>query len=371
MDNHVARPLPAPAPGSAFGPSDFHESGGCFRSRPASRYHRAVLDLQNKPPSLSLRTLYPAPMPLRTAWLATGDGHELYLQESGNPDGLPVLVLHGGPGSGCSPLQSRFFDPARYRVICLDQRGAGLSRPRGELALNTTTHLLADLRALRARLQVARWLVVGGSWGATLALAHAIDAPEAVSALLLRGLFLAREQDIARFLDGAAHGIPQAWATYEAQAAEWQCSLIEALHRILTNEPREARDALALHWWRWEQQLAGSDAPELDPQRLAALVARYRVQSHYLRANCWLDQPPLLERCAALRRVPTLLLHGTLDHICAPSGAAALHARLLHSELRWVHGAGHDPTHPGMVDAMVRALDAFAGHGNFGGTGRV
>ena len=318
-------------------------------------------------PLLVQRPLYANPTDASSEWLAVSDGHELHVRRSGALDGLPVLVLHGGPGSGCSPLLARCFDPRRYRVICVDQRGAGLSRPHGEIAHNTTAHLLADLRALRRHLGVSQWLVVGGSWGATLALAHAIDAPDAVSALLLRGLFLARAQDVAHFFDAAAHGRPQAWEVYERHAAEWHCPLIEALYRVLCEGTPAERNALALHWWRWEHFVAaGTEPPPPDADAVRVLVGRYRIQSHYLRELCWLDQPPMLVRCAALRRVPTLLLHGTQDAVCAPTGAAALHARLLHSELRWVQGAGHDPTHPGMVDATVRALDAYAARGHFG-----
>ena len=159
----------------------------------------------------ALRPLYETTPAWRSEWLEVDGGHSLHVQQFGAPDGLPVLVLHGGPGSGCSPLLPRFCDPRRYRIVCPDQRGAGQSRPSGEVAHNTTAFLLADLRTLRAHLQIARWLVVGGSWGATLALAHAADAPEAVAGLLLRSSFLARAQDIAAFFDGAAHGRPQAW----------------------------------------------------------------------------------------------------------------------------------------------------------------
>ena len=291
-------------------------------------------------------------------------GHEIHVQQTGSPEGLPVLVLHGGPGSGCSPLLPRFFDPQRYRVICVDQRGAGLSRPQGRIAGNTAADLLADLRLLRSRLGIERWLVVGGSWGATLALAHALDAPEAVVGLLLRGLFLARTSDIDGFFDGAAQGRPRAWATFERQASAQGISLINLLHQSLCST--DSADATALHWWRWEQFLSGHDsAPDPDAAALAAQVTRLRIQSHYLRHRCWLDQPPLLDRCGALPEVPTLLLHGRDDRICVPESATAFHARVPRSRLQWIDGAGHDPTHPGMIDAMVRALDTFATHGDF------
>jgi proline iminopeptidase len=305
----------------------------------------------------------PAPA-WRSEWLAVPGGHQLHVQQSGAPEGLPALVLHGGPGSGCSPLLARFFDPRRYRVICIDQRGAGQSLPPGSIAHNTTADLLADLRLLRAHLGVDRWLVVGGSWGATLALAHALDAPEAVSALLLRGLFLARAQDIDAFFDGASHGRPQAWQALAKDAEGHGIPLTELLHRRLMADT--TADATAWHWWRWEQFLAGhADAPDPDAAALAAQVQRLRVQSHYLRHGCWLGEPPLLERCAALPRVPTLLLHGRRDRICAPDGAAAFQQRVPHAQLQWLDGVGHDPTHPGMIDAMVHALDNHADHGGF------
>ena len=291
-------------------------------------------------------------------------GHEIQVRQSGSAEGLPALVLHGGPGSGCSPLLPRFFDPQRYRIICVDQRGAGLSRPLGGVAHNTTADLLADLRLLRSHLGIERWLVVGGSWGATLALAHALDAPEAVAGLLLRGLFLARSSDIDGFFDGAAHGRPHAWATFEWQASAQGVSLIDLLHQSLC--ATDSADATALHWWRWEQFLSGHEAaPDPDAAALAAQVTRLRIQSHYLRHRCWLDRPPLLERCDALPNVPTLLLHGRDDRICAPAAADAFHARMPHSRLRWIDGAGHDPTHPGMIDTMVSALDSFAARGDF------
>jgi proline iminopeptidase len=274
------------------------------------------------------------PPPFRTHALAVAHGHVLHVQESGRPDGLPALVLHGGPGSGCSPLLRRFFDPARYRIVCVDQRGAGRSTPRGDIAHNTTSLLLGDLQALRRHLGITRWLVVGGSWGATLALAYALRDPDAVEALLLRALFLARREDIEAFFRGSNVAWP----------------------RLTTASEDEAR-TIALDWWRHESALSGSSpsAPDAD-----ALLARYRIQSHYLQHGCWLNDPPLLQRCEALPRVPTLLLHGRDDRICAPEAAQALHAVAPHATLRWIEGAGHDPTHPAMVAAMVDALDTYA-----------
>ncbi|MBX3605261.1 MAG: alpha/beta fold hydrolase [Piscinibacter sp.] len=280
--------------------------------------------------------------------LPVGDGHVLDVQVRGRPDGIAALVLHGGPGSGCSPLLRRFFDARRYRVISVDQRGAGASTPRGAVAHNNTGTLLADLRRLREALGIERWLVVGGSWGATLAIAHAADAPHAVAGLLLRAVFLARREDIDAF----------------AAAADLDlAALTDALHGMDAEAARRA----ARRWWQAEQMLAGSAVPTpAESPDLDALVDRYRVQSHYLRHDCFLSAPPLLERCATLAPVPTLLLHGTADRVCPPAGARALQERLPHAALRWIDGAGHDPTHPAMAAAMVEALDRYAEAGRFG-----
>jgi proline iminopeptidase len=289
----------------------------------------------------------------------------LHVQEHGRADGIAAVVLHGGPGSGCTPLQRRFFDPARYRIVCIDQRGAGQSRPRGETRHNTTTDLLDDLRKVREVLQIQRWLVVGGSWGATLAVAHAAQEPDAVTALLLRSSFLARPEDIAWFFEGAAGQAPQAWRQLRAIVPDGP--LLPGLAREISSDEAQRRRAAALAWGRWEQALATGlqDDTTPPPEVLDALVDRYRVQSHYLLHDCWLDAPTLLERCEAVPPVPTLLLHGTGDRVCRSDGAVPLHRALPYSQLQWVDGVGHDPTHPAMVAAMVAALDAYARHGRF------
>jgi proline iminopeptidase len=298
-----------------------------------------------------------------------GDGHVLSIEQYGNAQGIPALILHGGPGSGCSPLLRRFFDPRRYRMICLDQRGAGKSRPRGSTQRNTTADLLADLHLLRAQLGLSRWFVVGGSWGATLALAHAAAEPDAVQALLLRASFLARREDIGWFFQDAATELPVAWAQFAVAApAEHRAALLPWLRQVLSAaEPAEQMRA-ARAWWAWEQALAapGHAAPP-EAEALTALVDRYRVQSHYLANDCWLAAPPLLDRLSTLPQVPTLLLHADDDRICRPAGAAALHERVPHSRLCWVAAAGHDPAHPAMAGAMRAALDSYADRGDFDG----
>ena len=313
--------------------------------------------------------MFDDPPPWRTHSIAVPHGHVLHVQESGARDGPAALVLHGGPGSGASPLLRRFLDPRHWRIVCPDQRGAGRSTLRGATAHNGTAELLADLRRLRQALGIDRWVVVGGSWGATLALAHALDAPDAVAALLLRAVFVPRADTIAAFFAGR-DGLP---------ALDWR--------RIDDADPTVQR-ATALDWWRREQRLGAASTPDRAPSQpagtqtgpaagtggtalpegpaLDALLDRYRVQAHYLRHRCWLDAPPLAGRMAALPRVPTLLLHSSDDRVCPPAEARALHAAMPpHARLRWVDGAGHDPAHPAMAAAMVRALQCLAQHGAF------
>jgi proline iminopeptidase len=292
--------------------------------------------------------LYADTAPLRTLRLPVGGGHCLHVEEFGCDDGIPALVLHGGPGSGCSPLLRRVFDPARYRVICVDQRGAGGSTPRGAITDNTTADLLSDLRRLREHLGLQRWLLAGGSWGAALAVAHAAAEPRAVMAVLMRASFLARRADIDAFFDGS--GIDLATA-----------------ERTLRDGDERQQAATTRAWFAWEMQLATGQPATLASALLQQQIDRYRVQAHYLVHGCWLQEPSVLDLCENVPRVPTLLVHGDEDRICAPAGASALLARLPGARLQWVPGAGHDPAHPAMVDAAVSALDRYADHGDFDG----
>lgn len=297
---------------------------------------------------------------LKTHHIAVGRLHRLQVQEFGAPDGRAAVVLHGGPGSGSSPLLRRGFDARRWRVVCIDQRGCGGSTPRGEIAENTTALLLDDLRLVRQQLGIETWLVSGGSWGATLALAYAAFEPQAVSGLLLRASFLARREDMAGFFGAAAAARrPRAWRRL---TAAFEAPVLPALARALHADARDERERAAAAWWAWEQALGHGveDPPALAGDALARQVDRLRVQAHYLLHDCWIDHPPLPALCARVPRVPTVLLHARDDLVCPAAGALALHAALPHATLRWLETGGHDAAHPAMQAANADALAAFA-----------
>ncbi len=277
-------------------------------------------------------------------------GHELAVATHGHANGRPALVLHGGPGSGCSPALRRGFDPAQWKVICIDQRGSGQSRPRGGVEHNTLDGLLEDLCSLRHHLGLDGWVVCGGSWGATLAIAYAAAEPQAVQALLLRATFLGRDEDIEAFFAGSP-GL-----TLDTLAAD------------LLGPDAAARERAAQAWWAWEQWLGQgrTDLPPLKGEALAFQVDRLRVQAHYFSHGCWLRERPLLARCAALPRVPTLMLHARDDRVCPPAGAVLAHERLPHARLRWQASGGHDAAHPALVAATTAALAHYAATGDFG-----
>lgn len=296
---------------------------------------------------------------LRTHALPVGDGHVLNVQEFGHPQGQPLALLHGGPGSGASPVLRRGFDSAAWRVICIDQRGAGGSRPRGATEANTTEHLLADLRQVRQALGVERWVIAGGSWGATLAVAYAAFEPQAAAGLLLRASFLARRADIDGFFQRPAErALQPAW---ERLVERVGTPLLPTLHRMLTAGTHAQQEAAAQAWRDWELALGEgvNAAPALAGEALARQVDRLRVQSHYLMHDCWLAERPLLMRCAQVPRVPTRLIHARDDRVCPPEGALALQAALPGSTLHWLPSGGHDAAHPQVSQATAAAAGAL------------
>ncbi len=312
-----------------------------------------------------MRTLYPELTPFRTHRLAVDARHDLYVEECGNPAGLPVVFLHGGPGAGLADYHRRFFDPARYRIVLFDQRGAGQSTPFAELTNNTTWHLVADIEAIRTHLGIAHWVVFGGSWGSTLALAYAQTHAERVLGLVLRGIFLGRDEELRWFneVDGGARQIfPERWARFVAHIPEAERdSMLEAYWRRLTSDNEATRLAAAQAWSAWEggsttlQHDAHGGGDFDDPHRALSLAL---MEAHYFRHRIFLEENQLLRDIARIRHLPSTIVHGRYDIICPVKSAWDLSQAWPEAELRVVL-AGHSAADPEIVDALVSATDAL------------
>ncbi len=309
--------------------------------------------------------LYPSIKHNRELTFEVGDEHVLYGREYGSPDGIPVVFLHGGPGAGCEPYHSRFFDPQKYRIILYDQRGAGRSTPHASLQANTTHHLIADLEHIRENLGVDRWLVFGGSWGSTLALAYAQSHSDKVLALVLRGIFLCRDNDVQWFYQhGADHIFPDHWAEfYNHIPGGERDNLVAAYHRRLTGDDEIARMAAAKIWSQWEGRSAtlrpnASLQDHFTDPHVALSLAR--IECDYFYNNCWLEPDQLLRDAARLRDIPGVIIHGRYDVVCPVIQAFELHAAWPQAELQIIPEAGHAASEPGICAALVRATDKFA-----------
>ncbi len=317
----------------------------------------------------------PAQCPV-SGLLDVGEGHRIYYEQCGDADGLPVIFLHGGPGGGCSPRHRELFDLTRYHVTLFDQRGCGRSLPRGAVQANTSDALIADIERLRQHLGIERWLVFGGSWGAGLALAYAAAHRTACLGLVLRGVFLGRASDLDWFFQQARQFLPDAWAALAAHAPEAaRNDLLRWLTGGLHGSDAGAALPRAIAWEAWEssvsqRQSAAPRANALPAADAAALLDKYRVQSHYLTHGCFWGDSALLERAHTLASVPTAILHGRLDWVCRPQAAWDLHQSLPGSRLQWLEGCGHSPFEPAVSQALAQALAYFAAHGNFADWGR-
>jgi len=282
-----------------------------------------------------------------------------------------MVYLHGGPGSGCSPRHRQFFDPRLCRAVLFDQRGCGRSLPRGALHHNTSDALVSDIEALREHLGIARWLVVGGSWGAGLAVAYAAAHPTACLGLVLRGVFLGRASDVDWFFKDAAQLLPDVWQQLFRQApGNAPDHVLQWLHAGLHGSNIEVALACVSAWEAWEQSLSLHRA--IPPRVLAIgdaqaalLLDKYRLQSHFLINRCFWGEPGLLSHARGLCGIPTAILHGRLDWICRAQAAWDLHNSVPSSRLHWVEGCGHNPFEPAMATAFATAIKHFEAHGNF------
>jgi proline iminopeptidase len=311
------------------------------------------------------RELYPSLEPYVSGRLEVDAVHSLHWEECGNPGGLPVLFLHGGPGGGCSPTSRRYFDPARFRIILLDQRGAGRSTPTGELRDNTTGHLIADLEALRVRRGLAAWHVFGGSWGSTLALAYAQTHPDACLTLTLRGIFLMREWEIRWLFEAGRLFRPEALeALLEGVPPDARhADPLEAYAALLADVDRDVRLAAARRWSAYEAVLANlvpTAARLAEAADAHVAYAMSRIEVHYFRNNRYEDPDHLIHGVGRIRHIPTTIVQGRYDLLCPPISALQLHRAWPESRLVMVEDAGHSATEAGIRSALVTVMDGIA-----------
>jgi len=309
--------------------------------------------------------LYPDIKPYSEHRLEVDDLHTLYIEESGNRQGTPVLFLHGGPGGGCEPFNRRFFDPEKYRIILFDQRGAGRSTPHAELRANTTQHLIDDIEKIRTYLDIDKWMIFGGSWGATLALLYGQSHPKTVLSMILRGVFLCRQKDLQwLYQEGASRVFPDAWQEYLKPIPKAErVDIIAAFYKRLTGTDELARMAAAKAWSTWEGHCATLRPSHTVMDHMAephTAVSLARIESHYFINNGFIEENQILQNMHPLKDIPCIIVHGRYDMICPLDNSHTLHLAWPNSELHVVRDAGHSASEPGIVDALVRATDEMA-----------
>jgi proline iminopeptidase len=313
-----------------------------------------------------MRFLYPPAEPHASGMLDVGDGHRIHWEVSGNPDGKPAVFLHGGPGSGSTPMQRRLFDPEAYRIILFDQRGCGRSTPSvvdpdADFTANTTWHLVADMEVLREHLDVERWQLFGGSWGATLAMAYAQRYPERVSEIVLRGVFLLRERELDwMYRGGAGNLFPEAWASFASLVPSGDPLL--GYHQLVNDPDPDVRARAAQAWSNWEGAAVslvphpGLTATYADP---AFAVPFARIALHYFVHGGWLEPDQLVREAGKLAGIPGRIVQGRYDAVCPPVTAWELHEAWPDSTLLMLPQAGHAVTDRGVLDALLDATDEF------------
>ncbi|MGK5068187.1 prolyl aminopeptidase [Janthinobacterium sp. RT4P48] len=308
----------------------------------------------------TLSPLFPALSPNRHGMLAVDDIHTIYWEECGNPDGIPVLFLHGGPGAGLSPQHRRFFDPQRYRVILFDQRGAGKSTPLGEWRNNTTQLLIADIERLRAQFGISQWLVFGGSWGSTLALAYGQAHPEACLGFVLRGIFLCTQAEIDWFIEGVRWFYPELYAEFAAPIPpEERGDLLAAyVKRILSSDPAVYWPA-ARAWSRFEGRRVYLMPQPEDAPNDALDLGVGRLESHYMANLGFMDEDQLIRDMGRISHLPAVIVQGRYDAICPPLSAYRLQQAWPGAELEMIPDAGHGALEHGIASALVRATERF------------
>ena len=312
------------------------------------------------------RGFYPTVEPYASGHLDVGDGHVIYWERVGTPGAKPAVFLHGGPGGGLSPDHRRLFDPALYDVLLFDQRGCGRSTPHAGLEANTTWHLVADIERLREMAGVEKWLVFGGSWGSTLALAYAETHPERVSELVVRGIYTLTKAELAWYYQfGVSEMFPDKWERFLAPIPEAERGdMMAAYRKRLVGSDRKAQIEAALAWSLWEgETITLLPAPDIARQHGEDdfALAFARIENHYFVHAGWLDEGQLLRDAEKLRGIPGVIVHGRYDMPCPVKYAWALHKAWPEAEFHLVEGAGHAVSEPGILDRLIRATDRFGG----------
>ncbi|WP_170445299.1 prolyl aminopeptidase [Ruegeria arenilitoris] len=312
----------------------------------------------------AVQYLYPPVDPFDQRVVDMGDGHRIYVEQCGNPDGIAVVVLHGGPGGGCSPAMRRYFDPEVYRVILFDQRGCGRSRPTASVENNTTWHLVADIERLRKLFEIDDWIVFGGSWGATLALIYAQTHPDRVTRLVLRGVFLATQAELDWFYGGGAGKFwPEQWARFTSLLRDSELSdTIGAYNKRLFSGDRATEILYARAWSHWENALASihtNGAVGESPGEYARTFAR--LENHYFINKAFLEHDgQILDQMDRIAHIPGHIVQGRYDMICPPQAAWNLAEKWPEAELKMVRQAGHALSEPGISAELVRIMDRTA-----------
>ena len=307
--------------------------------------------------------LYPEIEPHDPGWLAVDDRHRIYWEVSGNPEGLPALFLHGGPGAGASPSHRRFFDPAAYRIVVFDQRGAGRSRPLGELRDNTTPSLIADIERLREHLGIGRWLVFGGSWGSTLALAYGEAHPQACLGFVLRGVFLCRPPEIHWFLYGMRTVFPDTWARFAGFVPEAERDDLLSAYRRRLEHPDPAVHMPAARAWSLYEGACSTLLPSDEAMKHfgsdTVALGLARIEAHYFANRIFLPANSLLAEVGRIRHLPCVIVQGRYDMVCPAVSAFDLAAAWPEAGLQVVADAGHSAWEPGICARLVGATDRF------------
>ncbi|MBC8381534.1 MAG: proline iminopeptidase [Porticoccaceae bacterium] len=316
-----------------------------------------------------MKKAFPAIRPYHTRSLAVTAPHILHVEESGNPEGIPVLFVHGGPGGGANPTDRCFFDPEKYRIILFDQRGAGQSTPHALLEDNNTAALIADIEVIRQALNVKRWVVFGGSWGSTLSLVYAQTFPELVLGLVLRGIFLCRDEDISWFYqDGVKHIFPDYWKHFINVIPEAEHhNLLSAFYRRLTGDNELEQMAAAKAWSLLEGRCATLHPNEdvvghFAHPHMAMAIAR--IEAHYFINKAFLEPNQIISNADKLRGIPATIVHGRYDMVCPVNQAFALSEAWPEAQLDIIADAGHSSSEPGITDALIRATERLAHHLN-------